>query len=154
MISIALSAGGRSYLPSGIKSVCTAEISAGNVHRGRPQRNGTSRRNTMNTRRDPRKCWNPAWMKLKISALHMASTWRGDASMGKQITHPCVKGCADRCAGCHAGCEKYLAYEQRKQAEYAERSRKSDLGNYTKARSAMYREADRMRRSGRHHQKG
>lgn len=74
--------------------------------------------------------------------------------MGKQIMHPCVKDCADRCAGCHASCEKYLAYERQKQAEYSDRARKSDLGNYTKARGAIYRAADRMRRSGRRHQKG
>lgn len=74
--------------------------------------------------------------------------------MGKGITHPCVKDCADRCAGCHASCEKYLAYERQKLEEYAERARKSDINNNTTARNAMYREADRMRRAGRRHQRG
>lgn len=74
--------------------------------------------------------------------------------MGKKIMHPCVKDCADRCAGCHASCEKYLAYERKKQAEYAERARESDLNYNTPARNALYREEDRMRRAGRRHQKG
>lgn len=65
------------------------------------------------------------------------------------IKAPCYN-CTDRHAGCHAECEKYLAWsEERKQATYDRWSRESQATAYAVNKARKVREEGIRKRRGR-----
>ena len=57
------------------------------------------------------------------------------------VKQPCTRECPDRKAGCHAKCEKWLKYEEARNAEY-ERTAKEKQIAYTLYEIERDRKAD------------
>jgi len=67
------------------------------------------------------------------------------------VTCPCGKDCRERSAECHSRCERYLAYEREKHAEYARKAARGDRNGKTCGMERMGRESARKEREGRRH---
>ena len=69
------------------------------------------------------------------------------------IEQPCRQDCARRCAGCHAQCPAYLAYQEHKQTEYEARAKATAMKGPTPGKKSRLRQASREKRGGYRHRR-
>ena len=70
--------------------------------------------------------------------------------MSETIRPPCKKECERREAGCHAKCEDYKVYAEKKRKEYARRAAESAARCESVGKAAVNRSLERSKRTHRH----
>ena len=75
------------------------------------------------------------------------------SEVSKAIKQPCRQDCENRCAGCHAKCEEYLAYQEYKRTVYAARAKTTAMIGPTPGKQARLREAAKQKRNGYRHKR-
>lgn len=75
------------------------------------------------------------------------------AEVAASMENPCRQDCARRCAGCHAKCPEYLAYQEHKQTEYEERAKATAMKGPTPGKKSKLRQANREKRGGYRHRR-
>lgn len=75
------------------------------------------------------------------------------AEVSASMENPCRQDCARRCAGCHAKCPEYLAYQEHKQKEYETRAKVASMKGPTPGKKARLRQANREKRGGYRHRR-